>query len=277
MYNRVLKNYRIVDTVPGHSATPGSAGAGPKADKGVENLIRKLKDIENINLDINKNQVHTDLVLQSKQILDDARKEADRIIEEAMNEASRMLEAAKKECEEIKKAARELGEKEGYVEGLERAISECKAMTEEAKQLRDKAREEFEKTVASIESEIVKLVIDIAKKVLDRELAQDRGSILDLIRQAVSKCNISGGALLRLSEQDYEFVQLNLSQFHKAVEDSNKIEIMKDPVLSPGSCILETSYGFIDAGIDTQLEKIRELFSRQLGCELSLETRAASR
>ncbi len=199
-----------------------------------------------------------------EELLEQAKCEYELILKEAGFEADRLLEQARQEAEEQAEKLFEEAWQKGYAEGMEAARKQNEAILEEAEQIRLSASEEHESILAGMEAEIVELVLDIARKAVAGELATNRGVIMQLAADALSKCSSKNGAVLRVSAEDYSYLNENMETLKSMAEGADDLEIKKDHALKQGDCIVESLFGSSDAGVSTRMDKIEEAFREEL-------------
>lgn len=188
-----------------------------------------------------------------------AKAEADMIIREALLEARDILKNASADVENLKQQVSDEARTEGYEQGLAQAKQEYEALINEAQHIKMQAGIEYKQILDSLEEDSVNTILDIAKKVISKEL-ECKQNILLLVKDAFEKCSKDRKAILKLSEQDFDFVNDNKNELESMLERSEEIEIKKDLSLKEGGCIIETSFGSIDASAATKIEKIENDF-----------------
>jgi len=92
------------------------------------------------------------------------------------------------------------------------------------------------------------------------EISTNKEVILSLIKQAFEKCSSKENVVLKVSNEDYEYVCANKDVIMGQVEGIGELDIKKDSSLKAGGCIVETPYGTIDAGMETKFKKIENAF-----------------
>lgn len=188
-----------------------------------------------------------------------AKAEADMIIREALLEAKDILKNASADVENLKQQVYDEARTEGYEQGLAQAKQEYEALIKEAQDIKMQAGIDYKQILDSLEEDSVNTILDIAKKVISKEL-ECKQNILLLVKDAFEKCSKDRKAILKLSEQDFDFVNDNKNELESMLERSEEIEIKKDLSLKEGGCIIETSFGSIDASAATKIEKIENDF-----------------
>ncbi len=204
-------------------------------------------------------QQQVDSNAMGDEIINKAKVEADMIIKEALLEAKDILKNASDDVENLKQQVSEEARSEGYEQGLAQAKQEYEALIKEAQDIKTQAGIEYKKVLDSLEEDSVNTILDIAKKVISKEL-ECKQNILLLVKDAFEKCSKDRKAVLKLSEQDYDFISDNKDELESMLERSEEIEIKKDLSLKEGGCIIETSFGSIDASAETKFEKIENDF-----------------
>lgn len=227
----------------------------PKHIKSNTPIIKKI--IEPKPSDVSKIE---DLEQEATNIIDDAKKMYLRIIEEANLEAQRILETACQEREVIHLNSAEQGNAEGYASGLEEGLYKAEAIIQQAAELKLQLDERNKTIYKDAEIEIIEMVLDISRKVIGEELTQSPDVLFSLIRKALDKCTFKEKLSIRVSEQDYDYVNDNKDRIVMLTEGINDLEILCDKALLKGSCIVETQAGEINSGITVQLNEIEKAF-----------------
>lgn len=197
---------------------------------------------------------------EATNIIEDAKNMYLRIIDEANAEAQRILDSANQEREEIHLNSAEQGNAEGYAYGLAQGKNQAEAIIQQAAELKMQLDERNKQIYKEAEIEIMEMVLDIARKVIGEELTQNSDVLISLIKKALDKCAYKEKLSIRVSEQDYDFVNQNKDRIVILTEGINDLEIICDKALKAGSCVVETQAGEINSGITVQLNEIEKAF-----------------
>jgi flagellar assembly protein FliH len=100
------------------------------------------------------------------------------------------------------------------------------------------------------ERELVHLAVVIAERILRHEVDVDRDLILVLARVAVDRLGERAAAKIHLNPVDCEALSPG------ARESIGSIEIVADPAVERGGCLVRSAFGVIDAGIDAQIRAL---------------------
>ena len=109
-----------------------------------------------------------------------------------------------------------------------------------------------EQIAGHMEEELLRLAIEIAKKVVHREITTDREVILSLIHVALARLQNRTVAYIRLNPSDYQYIITHSDR----INTGKTIELVSDPSITRGGCIIETDFGNVDARIEQQFLEI---------------------
>lgn len=252
MSNKVYKNYQVNLGMPFQ--------VKPLTNYHNIRTINPLKLEEHEEIEAENNST-----INAEEIINNAKIEAELIIQEAQYEANRILEITQAEADENKTRIFEEARNDGYDEGLRTAKLEYEDLISEAQQIKDNANQEYKDILDGIESDAINLILDIAKNVIGTEISFNKEDILYLVKQAFEKCANKESVLLKTSAEDYDYIIANKTKLLSMIDNVGELKIKKDNSLKVGSCIIETPYGSIDAGIHTKIKKIEELFKQMVG------------
>lgn len=107
------------------------------------------------------------------------------------------------------------------------------------------------------QNELLALALGIARKVVQRELADHPEHWLGMIREAVRHALDREKIRIRVGPLLHRFLVEHLSTLRPMLEDVKELELVEDQTLSENGCILESQYGDLDLGIDSQIGAIR--------------------
>ena len=162
-----------------------------------------------------------------------------------------LVSRAQEEAENIKKSAFE----EGYRLGLEKAEGDLQKFREEFGQFMNARKDVFE----YIAPDILEISVDVAKTIIKKELDSDPqvliNTIIDVLRTVSKnepKINI------RVRPQAVQFIKDTIPNITYQYGIDSKINIISDPSIEEGGCVLQTNNGIVDASIDTQIEIIKK-------------------
>jgi flagellar assembly protein FliH len=108
------------------------------------------------------------------------------------------------------------------------------------------------------EQSAVQVVQAIAARVIDRQLPEMADVPLRLLREALELGTGSTSIRIRLNKEDYESLKPQIDLLIQEMTRSAHTEVVGDPSISPGGCVLETPQGLIDNQIESRLARIEQ-------------------
>ncbi len=206
--------------------------------------------------------------------LDYAKLQAEAIMEAARQEAAEMLDRAKDamedELEQIRAGARDEGFRTGYTEGVTHAMAETQEQRKmqaaqlagEVARFLDRADLAREELLQQTQNELRDLAIAIAEKIV-RVSLKNSGEILSrMISRATEKMRRKEWVHIYIAGCDAKsFAQVSPSMSALLGAISDHVKIIPIAEEEPGTCMIETPDGIIDASVSTQFSNIRDLLS----------------
>lgn len=157
-------------------------------------------------------------------------------------------------------AERQKGVEEGRAKGLKEAQETARREYEEkAKELEKNihsAVQSFREMTERAEVEAVRLALDVAKRIVEVAAEAKPEYIASVIKAGLESMGAGRPVRIRLSEQDYEFMQVVGLPTEITAEELG-IEYVEDESLRSG-CVIETTYGEVDLRLEQMWEQISE-------------------
>lgn len=208
-----------------------------------------------------------------RQMLKDAQDFAEEQVRNASQEAENIVESAKTEAEEWWRQRREQDEhlaeavkaeayQQGYQEGLSQAEHDMERklaeMMEEARNVLQEAYRARDVIIQEAEPFLVELSCSIAEKIVDKQLTVEPQFAMDLIRKNLARKREQGLISLCVSPSQFAFVNAAREELTLAVDSQAELQILPDSTVKDHGCVIRSSFGSIDARIDTQLTEIKK-------------------
>jgi len=151
--------------------------------------------------------------------------------------------------------ARSAGFDEGFAQGQQAVAENTQKERDQLLQLMAQLQEPIQKINDVIMRELVEFGLTLAKLIVRREISSDGEYFLRQIERIFSATSVdTAGATVRMHPKDVALLEAIL-----AAEKPEKFpELVADNSCPRGSCLVETGNSFIDAGIDTLIERIRD-------------------
>lgn len=199
-----------------------------------------------------------DVQVRAREYLAEMQRQGDQIVEQAKQEATKIREAAK--LKGIQEAEQELEQK--VSEGAQK-LSDVRCKTAIA------ACEQAVETLASNTAEwlglwrkqTVALASKMAEKLVRKQM-QDNDEVLEVwLEEAIVATRDMRDLRVLVNPDDFAVAGRFLQQLAKSVPQAASAEIVPDPEVDLGGCIVRNSDGEIDQQLDVQLERLVEQLS----------------
>jgi len=172
--------------------------------------------------------------------------------------------------EDIQKQAYEEAYEKGRSEGLLAGSQELAKRITDLDSILGSFAEPFSKLDDQVVSDMVDLVISMLRQLVRREIRTDPGQIIAIVREAVTSLpTASSKVYLHLHPDDVTMVRDTLS----LSDDERNWELVDDPIISMGGCLVRTEYSQVDARVETRIAK---LIAQVFGEDRATENTAAT-
>ena len=164
------------------------------------------------------------------------------------------------EAEEKARTLYEEQKKLGYEEGARCREEELNREHEKAMESlhaqKKQLEEQYHEKMSVMEKDIVDAVIQVFDKVFKIQFEEKRELLLQLVNGALLDIDPGDKIRIHTNRSDEEILKEHLAQMQDIVGKDVAIEFIKDNKLSDGQCKIETPYGVVDCGVDTQLSAL---------------------
>jgi hypothetical protein len=130
---------------------------------------------------------------------------------------------------------------------LEATIGALEQSVEELSLLRGRMMEETEE-------QLVALAAAIAKRVIGREICLDPEILLTLAAEGIDAIGDRDRVVVRFGFLDRD--DLLASMVERLKRRAPRCEVLQDPSLGPGQCVVESEFGQVDESVDSRLDNV---------------------
>jgi len=167
-------------------------------------------------------------------------------------EKQTVTEISKQDIEAIKKNARREGFNQGYREGKATGEKFMRQKADLFSGLLERLSLPLQELDEQVEEQLMELSLAIARQIIRREIQQDKGQIMAVVREAMQALPVAERLVrLVLHPDDAAFVQDVLPQ-----EEGTRWQIVDDPGCARGDCRILAGSTEIDATVETRLATI---------------------
>ncbi|MGQ8871761.1 FliH/SctL family protein [Paenibacillus sp. TSA_86.1] len=192
----------------------------------------------------------------------DASEEAERMLQETREQIDRWWQEQREQDEHLTEALRAQGFQQGFEEGKAQAELDLQVkieeMMNEAQGVLQEAYVAKEQIIQEAEPFLVELACGIAEKVIDKQLTVEPEHMIELIRQSLSRKREQGQIALCVAPDQFSFVQAAREELALSIDSQAELQILPDATVKDKGCVIRSSFGSVDARIDTQLTEIKK-------------------
>lgn len=184
--------------------------------------------------------------------IEEANRQAAETIEKARREAEKLLEQAEQEAEELKAKAQQ----QGYQDGLQQAAGEAEKIRRQAREVLQQAEEIRRQTLEQMEQEILNLAVEIAEKFVAAQLKLDPEMTVEVAKEAVQLVKDREQVIIYVNPGEVNIYMQKKEELKQALPEHTALNIIADPQVKPGGCLINTEQGMVDATADSRWQEI---------------------
>lgn len=195
---------------------------------------------------------------EAARTLQDAKDRAALTLEAAEAKAERLLSEARVGCAAICEAAKAQGRTAGVEASREEVIGIREAYESRLRDFFEQAQAHNDMRNAEIEKNTLALSVEIAQSILGTALEGDIAPFLGIVKRAVEQLNAKSRFTIRLNKREYERFMEHEDAIRTKLDAS--FSVICDGSLEPCALLLQGDEGTVDAGVATQLSRVRQVF-----------------
>jgi len=183
---------------------------------------------------------------------------------------ARLVADATAAAEHIRAQARSAGHAEGLAQGHEEGLTEVRAAAHALHAALGEVDALRQRIAADTERDAVALALALAAKVLAGALEAQPERVLDTVRGALRRVTERRRIAVLVDPADLELVSGAIGELQSEVGGVEHCEVQSDRRVGRGGAILRTLECEVDATVQTQLERAREVVQAELGATADL-------
>lgn len=205
---------------------------------------------------------------------EDLREQAAAELQRARAEAATLIEQARQEATALKQKLIEEARHEGRQSGLKQAEDQIGQRVNA--QVEQRLAEHLQTTLPALsevalalqaerdrwllhwERSAVSLGVAIAEKLLKTQLAVRPELSAGMLMEALNLAAGQPQVQIRLHPDDLARLGSHATDLVKSITACANPELIADPTLTPGGCVIDTQHGVIDAQLESMLERITD-------------------
>ncbi|MDD3367759.1 MAG: FliH/SctL family protein [Lachnospiraceae bacterium] len=190
---------------------------------------------------------------EARQSLEDA----EHVLEQARKEAEEIIQQAMAQAEEQKQQIFDEAESAGYREGAGKAAEERSRLEASFADKEKKLEQQYQNKIDELEPAFIQNLTGIYEHIFHVDLSSYREVLIYLIGKTLRKIDGGHDFLIHVSKEDYPFISMRKKELFAGIATAgNTAEIIEDSTLRKNDCLIETTNGIFDCGVDTQLAEL---------------------
>jgi flagellar assembly protein FliH len=215
-----------------------------------------------------------ELPVKAKVFLQQASEEAEMLVQKAKAEAKNIrinIEAERQQWNSELEMQKEEARQDGYLAGLnagkEEGYMQYISYLEDAREIVQQSKEDYIGKILSAEETIVKLAVKLAEKLIFIEMEEHPEWFLELVKKAINEVREYPEIKIFVHPIHYGHVLKQKNELENMLMSKSDLFIFPDDALPEGSCQIESPFGKVDAGIDVQLQQLKQQMLELVGEE----------
>ena len=217
--------------------------ASPSAEESVR-IAQEELDLRRAQFDAILERDRSEAEEASRQLRSQPEQEREQILEQAKRSSVQMMEE---------------GRLEGIRKGIQEKKAEIDAMLKKMNAVLEELKQDQLNFFQSYAAQTQDFALEIAGKILHKQITLDPASMENLIVESIGTVRDADWITVKLSNRSGELIKLLNDYYHQS--DARKIAFTENRS-APGTCIVDTPDGTIDASIQTQLDNLQQLFQK---------------
>ncbi len=198
------------------------------------------------------------LLAEAEQELALAKQEAQSQLKAVEQEISAQRDAWDGEKESLAQEAYQEGFNKGFHDGQSQGYQEFSEQLTQINHIMTLAQKDYASTVSASEEMILELAVSSTEKIINQQLKADPESFLPVVKKAIEEVQDHPEIVVYVHPNDYELIHSQKSELVSITSFKATLTIYIDESLERFSCMVESPFGRVEAGIDHQLTQLRE-------------------
>lgn len=172
-------------------------------------------------------------------------------------QAQAIIAEAEVRRDEVLKDAWNEGYQAGYQEGLAQVTTALGMVDHMVHSMADQVAALPER----LSPEVTAMALEVAARIVRAELSVRPERIVDIVRSAIRRATDRERMVIHVNPADVAVVREAAPEFGAQIGGISRIEVVDDPRIPAGGCIVETPSGDVDARLATQFERMAQALS----------------
>lgn len=182
----------------------------------------------------------------------------------SVHAAADVLSAAHAEAEEIRAQARAAGEAEGRTAGLAAVQAEAQSALQTLAAAGAELASLREQVISELEHDAVALALWVAEHIVAGAIEAEPERIVDVAGLALRRITERRHVTLVVNPADLDLLAQSVGRLQAELGGIEHCNVQSDRRVDRGGVLARTDAGEIDASIETQLARVREIVTAEL-------------
>jgi flagellar biosynthesis/type III secretory pathway protein FliH len=178
--------------------------------------------------------------------------------------AAEIVQEAHSDARRIAAEAEAAGREAGFAAGLEAAREEIAVARQALEAAAAQVEATREAALDRMEVQAAELGLALARKILSASLEVKPELVVDVTRSALRRVAERDRLVVEVNPDDFALLRSEIEGVADSLGGFHGLEVVAERRVARGGCLLRTTEGEIDAGIDEQLERAAEIVRNQL-------------
>lgn len=223
---------------------------------GIQRLFVQAEDIEEMQIEADQLKFVKDEILTYEKQLVQLKEQIQTMRSEALTEIENMKQNWFDEKRDLIELAKEEGILQGKEEGRQIAVQEYESLIMEAKEVVKASKVDYLNRIEESEEAILKLGLAVSRHILLHEIELNQELMIPIIKKVLQEVKEENDIRISVHPVQYDLVVKQRVELEKILLNDIKLYVYPDESLTLGSCIIDSSFGRIDASVDVQLSEI---------------------
>lgn len=179
-------------------------------------------------------------------------------------QAADVLQQAHAEADAIREAARQEGFQAGFDAGLAQAHEQLEPIAAALVSAQSALGEERAKVADEVERHAVDLALQLAAKTLSATIAARPEHVVDVVRGSLRRLLERDHVIVMVSPDDLDLVRAAVEPLKAELGGIGSLDVQAERRVGRGGALVRTQAGEVDARLDQQLERAREVLLEAL-------------
>lgn len=172
---------------------------------------------------------------------------------------ARMLKAAREKALKIEKEAYEKGFEQGERDGRELGLKRLEVVLHQMHQVLFEIMRQKREFQQAYEKEMLKLALNLGKRIFRQMGLLYEEAIIAVLRDAFQYVMDRENVCVRLHPADYQYLLSHPDKAPFPLDEKEGIRLIADPSITRGGCLIDTSFGEVDATFESQFDEMISL------------------